>query len=122
MDAIEDYSVRRIFMTDIDLSWAHPSFADRLRKMFQHIRRDGEGRLNVNDVKLRFQRHAMPMIDDIEIIKGCSWAFLSDNWQTVVKDWAMCAGVWPYCPKEDPVWATMRPKKRVPMRKKLCHR
>jgi hypothetical protein len=34
----------------------------------------------------------------------------------------MCAGVWPYCPKEDPVWAHLRPKKQVKMRKKLCHR
>jgi hypothetical protein len=109
-------------MAEIDLSWAHPSFAERLRKIFLNIRQDDEGRLNVNDVKLRFQRHALPLIDEIEIIRGVQYAFLSENWQTIIKDWAMCAGVWPYCPKEDPVWGHLRPKKQVKMRKKLCHR
>jgi hypothetical protein len=106
-------------MTDIDLSWAHPALAERVGKILQNIRQDGDGRLNVNDMKLRFQTHAAPMLG---YTHGREWAFLSDNWKTVLKDWAMCAGVWPYCPKEDPKWAKMRPKKRVPMRKKLCHR
>ena len=108
-------------MADIDLTWAHYTFAERLGKIFQNIRQDGEGRLNVNDMKLRFQRHALPLLGAVEHTNRGDWAFLSENWQTVVKDWAMCAGVWPYCPKEDPAWAKIRPKKQVKMRKKLCH-
>jgi len=108
-------------MADIDLSWAHPSFAERLEKILLHIRQDSEGRLNVNDMKHRFQRHGLPLLGAVERINGRDWAFLSENWQTIIKDWAMCAGVWPYCPKEDPAWAHLRPKKQVKMRKKLCH-
>jgi len=86
-------------MTDIDLSWAHPALAKSARKIFRNVRRDGDGRLCVTDMKNRFQRHAMPMLDDIEGIRGREWAFLGDNWKTVLKDWAMCAGVSSYCPE-----------------------
>lgn len=105
-------------MADIDLSWAHPSLAERIEKLFLNIRKDGEGRLNVNDMKLRFQRHARALLGDIERINGIEWAFLSDNWNTVLKDWAMCAGLWPYCPKEDPKWAKIRTKIRRKTSKK----
>jgi hypothetical protein len=108
-------------MAEIDLTWAHPSLAERVRKTFLHIRQDSEGRLNVNDTKLRFQRHARALLGDIERIDGYERAFLAENWQTVLKDWAMCAGIWPYCPHEDPVWAKTRPTIRQKHRKKLCH-
>ena len=87
-------------MADIDLSWAHPSLAKHARRIFKNIREDGEGRLNVADVKSRFHHHGRPMLGEIERIGGREWAYLADNWQSVLKDWAMCAGVSPYCPKE----------------------
>jgi hypothetical protein len=107
-------------MQEIDLSWAHPSLAKRAEKIFEHIRRDKLGRMNVTDMKLRFQSHGTRMIGAIERVNGGEWAFLSENWQTVLKDWAMCAGMWPYCPKEDPKWAKMRTKNKPKRRKKLC--
>lgn len=108
-------------MAEVDLSWAHDSLAKRAGKLFRHIRRDGEGRMSVTDMKLRFQRHARPLLGDVERVNGCEWAFLSENWHTVLKDWAMCAGIWPYCPHEDPVWAKMRTENVSKRRKKLCH-
>jgi hypothetical protein len=86
-------------MADIDLTWAHPGLAKCARKIFKHVRRDAVGRLNVNDMKSRFQRHARPMLGDIEHVDGHDWAYLDINWRTVLKDWAMCAGVSSYCPE-----------------------
>lgn len=88
-------------MADVDLSWAHRSLAKNARRIFRNVRKDSEGRLSVQDMKNRFQRHALPMLGDIERIGGHEVAFLADNWQTVLKDWAMCAGIWPYCLVED---------------------
>ena len=87
-------------MADIDLSWAHPSLAKSARRIFKHVRRDAEGRLSVKDMCIRFQRHALPMLGEVEKIGGREWAFLSENWQAVLKDWGMCIGIWPYCPRE----------------------
>ena len=87
-------------MSDIDLSWAHPSLGKSARKIFRNVRRDAEGRLNVNDMKMRFQHHSRHMLGDIEIVNGREWAFLSENWKTVLKDWGMCVGISPYCPKQ----------------------
>lgn len=104
-------------MEEIDMKWAHPSLAKHARKILRNIRRDAEGRMNVADMKLRFQRHAMPMLGDVEKINGREWAFLSENWKTVLKDWAMCAGIWTYCPVEDPKWAKMKVKTHPKRRK-----
>ena len=87
-------------MADIDLSWAHPALAKNARRVFKGVRQDREGRLCVMDMKNRFQRHAMPMLDDIEIVHGREMAYLGDKWQTVLKDWGMCAGILSYCPVE----------------------
>ena len=87
-------------MNDIDLSWAHPSLAKHARRVFKNIRKDAEGRMNVRDMRARFQRHAIPMLGEIETIKGHEWAFLSENWATVLKDWGMRVGIGGYCIKE----------------------
>lgn len=104
-------------MANIDLSRVHPSLAERAGKLFHHIRQDAEGRLNLNDMKLRFQRHARALLGEIE----GEWGHLDDNWEAVLKDWGMSAGIWPYCPKEDPNWEKMRPKNRPTRRRKLCY-
>lgn len=88
-------------MQEVDLSWAHPSLAKNARKIFRNVRQDAEGRLNVQDMKNRFQRHALPMLDEIERINGRDWAYFGDNWKTVLKDWGMCAGISPYNPNAD---------------------
>ena len=87
-------------MAEVDLTWAHPSLAKHARKIFKHVRQDAEGRLSVRDMRARFQRHAFPMLGDIETIGGRDWAFLSENWATVLKDWGMCMGLLTYCIKE----------------------
>jgi hypothetical protein len=87
-------------MNQVDLSWAHPALAKNARRIFRNVRQDSEGRLCVTDMKNRFQRHAMPMLDDIEIIGGREWAYFDDNWRTVLKDWGMCVGIDSYCTAE----------------------
>lgn len=104
-------------MEEIDMKWAHPSLAERAGKILRNVRRDKEGRMNVADMKLRFQRHARALLGDIERMDNIEWAFLSENWKTVLKDWGMSAGIWPYCPVEDPKWAKMRVKTRPKRRK-----
>lgn len=88
-------------MANIDLSWAHPLLRKHAAKIFRNVRRDGEGRLSVRDMKNRFQRHALPMLDEIELIGGYEYAFLGDNWKAVLKDWGMCIGISIYNPNAD---------------------
>ena len=85
---------------EIDLSWAHPALAKSAERIFRRVRRDGEGRLNVADMRRRFGRHAVPMLDGIETVQGQTWGKLGEGWQAVLKDWGICANVSPYCIKE----------------------
>lgn len=87
-------------MAEVDLTWANSSLAKNARRIFRNVRQDREGRLSVQDMKNRFQRHALPMLGEIERVKGHEVAFLSENWQAVLKDWGMCLAVWPYCSVE----------------------
>lgn len=84
----------------IDLSWAHPALAKSAGKIFRNVRRDELGRFNLSDMRIRFGRHGVAMLDEPEYEKGQAWAFLSDKWQSVLKDWAMNVGLSPYCIKE----------------------
>lgn len=85
---------------DIDLTWAHPALANSAARIFRHVRRDGEGRMNASDMRRRFGRHGIAMLGEIERSNGQEWAFLGDRWQAVLKDWGMCANISPYCIKE----------------------
>lgn len=85
---------------DIDLTWAHPSLAKCARRIFRKVRRDGEGRLRVEDMRRSFGRHADPMLDVSVEHGGGSWAFLDPSWKSVLKDWGVCAGVSMWCIKE----------------------